>query len=283
MAAVTFTRKAASELRGRFHLALESRLASARMRRARRTADDRGCRRRSRISNASSPAPFTRSARVCCASVRSNPACRPASPSSTKCRTSSCASASGASSSPARARRATRTMLALLEADVQPKDLDSAFATICVNDDVEFPPGDGVCPDPKPAWKALEQFWKELQKHLPAVDRRRHHVRDSASGAAVPRAVARVARSGCDRPAVVAALLDTWDCESKITQKWWADIGRGEEASRDLIEPLHDDFRADVVEPYLAAVAAVRLPAVRSACSPGRASTPPTSGVASTR
>ena len=30
MAAVTFTRKAASELRGRFHLALEARLASAR-------------------------------------------------------------------------------------------------------------------------------------------------------------------------------------------------------------------------------------------------------------
>src|SRR6188472_3518881 len=34
MAAVTFTRKAASELRGRFHLALEARLESARSKKA---------------------------------------------------------------------------------------------------------------------------------------------------------------------------------------------------------------------------------------------------------
>src|SRR5262249_7655340 len=53
-------------------------------------------------------------------------------------------------------------MVALLVADIRPKDLDSAFATICENEDVEFPAGAGVCPDPKPAWKALEKFWKEL-------------------------------------------------------------------------------------------------------------------------
>src|SRR5437763_872312 len=38
---------------------------------------------------------------------------------------------------------------ALLEADIKLKDLDPAFATICDNDDVEFPPGEGECPNPK--------------------------------------------------------------------------------------------------------------------------------------
>ena len=36
------------------------------------------------------------------------------------------------------------TCVALIEADIRPVDLDSAFATICVNDDVEFPPGEAV-------------------------------------------------------------------------------------------------------------------------------------------
>lgn len=59
-------------------------------------------------------------------------------------------------------------MLELLAAGVKPADLDSAFATICLNDDVLFPPDEGVCPDPKPAWQALDKFWSQLQKHLPA-------------------------------------------------------------------------------------------------------------------
>ena len=59
-------------------------------------------------------------------------------------------------------------MMALLEAEIRPQDLDSAFATICLHEDVEFPAGEAERPDPKPAWKALEKFWKELQKHLPA-------------------------------------------------------------------------------------------------------------------
>src|SRR4029077_15675392 len=33
-------------------------------------------------------------------------------------------------------------MIELLQADIRPKDLDSAFAKICENDDVEFPPGE---------------------------------------------------------------------------------------------------------------------------------------------
>ena len=46
----------------------------------------------------------------------------------------------------------------------------------------------------------------------------------------------RVSRYRLDRPSVVASLLDTWDCESKIIQKWWADSAAEKKRLRDLIE-----------------------------------------------
>ena len=96
-------------------------------------------------------------------------------------------------------------MMALMEAEIRPKDLDSAFATICGNEDVDFPPGDAVCPDPKPALKSLEKFWAELQTHLPA---------EIASDTTCPIQHAsrqfqgqfRVSRHRFDRPSVVASL-----------------------------------------------------------------------------
>ena len=142
-------------------------------------------------------------------------------------------------------------LLALLEAGIRPQDLDSAFATICANEDVDFPPGEADCPDPKPARKALEEFWIELQKHLPSPI-------DSGTTCNIQRAAQqfrgqfRVSQQRLDRPAVVASLLDMWDCESKIVQKWWADTPAEKKRLRDLIEGLHQDFRTTVVEPYLA-------------------------------
>lgn len=142
-------------------------------------------------------------------------------------------------------------MMALIEADVRPKDLDSAFATICVNDDVNFPPGEVVCPDPKLALKALEKFWTELQEHLPSMI-------DAGTTCGIQRAARQfrgqfhVSRHHLDRPSAVASLLDTWDCESKIIQKWWADAPAERKRIRDLIEGLHRDFYTVVVEPFIA-------------------------------
>ena len=142
-------------------------------------------------------------------------------------------------------------MMALVDADVRPKDLDSAFATICVNDDVDFPPGEADRPDPKPALKALDKFWTELQKHLPSripsdttcqIQRASRQFRGQL----------RVSQHRLDRPSVVASLLDTWDCESKIIQKWWADSAAEKKRLRDLIEGLHEAFHTAVVRPYLA-------------------------------
>ncbi len=62
-------------------------------------------------------------------------------------------------------------LVALLEADIKPKDLDSAFATVCTNEDVVFPGGEGACPEPEPALAALRTFWSELQSIFPLKSR----------------------------------------------------------------------------------------------------------------
>src|SRR5207247_1282949 len=123
-------------------------------------------------------------------------------------------------------------------------------ATICLNDDVEFPPGDAARPDPKPAWKALDEFWKELQKHLPSkID---PETTCPIQKAALQfRGQSRVARYRLDRPAVVASLLESGDCESKITQYQWATSAADKKRLRDLIIPLHERLNAETVAPYL--------------------------------
>jgi ATP-dependent helicase/nuclease subunit A len=141
-------------------------------------------------------------------------------------------------------------MMALVEAEIRPKDLDSAFATICANEDVDFPPGDAACPDPKPALASLLGFWVKLQTHLPPT---------ISSDTTCPiqrasqqfRGQLRISRHRLDRPSVIAALLDTWDIDSKIVQNRWSNSQAEKKRLRDLIEGLHENFHNTVVGPYL--------------------------------
>ena len=247
MAAVTFTRKAASELRGRFHLALEDKLSCA-------AADlEQSARVHAALSNLERFFAGTIHS-FCARLLRERPVESGVSPGFTEL--------DELQDLELRQRvwrdfvtntRATgdADMMALLRAEVRPKDLDSAFTTVSANDDVEFPPGEAECPDPEPAWKALDKFWKDLQKHLPS---------EIAGNTKCPiqrasrrfRAKLRVSRYRLDRPSVVASLLETWDCDSRITQYCWADTPAEKERLRDLIQPLHAQFRAAVVKPYLA-------------------------------
>jgi len=250
MAAVTFTRKAASELRGRFHLALEAKLA-----------DESGgfplqaeADARVRAALANLERFFAGTIHSFCARLlREHPVESGVSPAFTEL---------DEMQDLELRKRAWRDfvtstrcdgdpdMVALLDADVRPKDLDSAFGTICLNEDVEFPAGDAQQPDPKSAWKALDKFWNELQKHLPSAI-------DPKTTCPIQKAVREfrgqlnVSSYHLDRPSVMASLLATWNCQSKIVQYQWADGAVDKKRLRDLINPFHEQFVADVVTPYL--------------------------------
>lgn len=253
MAAVTFTRKAASELRGRFHLALEGELVKSRDASPGCAPDsERIARLQSALSNLERFFAGTIHS-FCARLLRERPVESGVSPGFTEL---------DEVQDLELRQRAWRDfitnaraagdpeMIALMEADIRPKDLDSAFSTICDKDDVDFSPGQAHCPNPKPALKALEKFWKELQNHLPS------EIQDKTTcpiqkAARQYRGQMRVSQYRLDRPSVVASLLDTWDCQSEITQKWWAESTEEKRRLRDLIRELHEHFQADVVEPYL--------------------------------
>ncbi|MEO8660738.1 MAG: UvrD-helicase domain-containing protein [Bryobacteraceae bacterium] len=251
IAAVTFTRKAASELRGRFHLALENELASSNVVGGVGTGERP---RRIRGALSSLERFFAGTIHSFCARLlRERPVESGVSPGFTeldevqdielrKRAWRDFVASSRSAGDPA--------MVDLVEASVKPNDLDSAFATICLNDDVEFPPGDGICPDPKAAWKAINTFWNELQKHLPSAI-------DQDTTCPIQRAArtyssqAKVSRHRLERAATIAALLDKWDFDSKIVQNRWGTSAAEKKRFKNLIEPLHADFRANVVTPYL--------------------------------
>src|SRR6267378_1730613 len=254
LAAVTFTRKAASELRGRFHLALEAELSKARGDARPGTTPD--AERIARIEAALSNLErfFAGTIHSFCARLlRERPVESGVSPGFTELDEVQDLELRKRAWRDfiANARSAgDPDILALMAADVKPKDLDSAFATICVNDDVEFPAGEAERPDAVKAWKALEKFWKELQKHLPETI-------GSATTCGIQKAARqfegelRVSRYRLDRASVIASLLGTWDCESKIVQMRWADSPAEKKRLRDLIQGLHQDFHETVVAPYL--------------------------------
>ena len=251
MAAVTFTRKAASELRGRFHLALEKRLQQTKI------ADgDSAAQAERLLAGLGNMERFFAGTihSFCARLLRERPVEAGVSPGFTELDEVqdeevrnrawrdfiSSARAAGDSD-----------MLALLDADVKPKDLDDAFATICMNEDVDFPPGDGQCPDPQSAWNALVKFWAAFQKLLPTeIDSDTTCKLQNA--AREHQRILRVARKGVRRPAVIADLLSQWDVESRITLNRWADTRAEQYRIRDVVVRLHEAFRAGTVAPYLA-------------------------------
>ena len=245
LAAVTFTRKAASELRGRFHLALEQELAKG-----------GDAERRHRIEAALSNLErfFAGTIHSFCARLlRERPVESGVSPGFTEL---------DEVQDLELRRRAWREfvtaaraegdadMLALVDTDVRIKDLDSAFAIICDNDDVDFPPGAAACPDAKAAWRALERFWAELKQHLPPAIHPQTTCKIQKAAIAFD-AELRVSRYRVDRPSVLASLLEPWDVESKIIQYQWSANAADRKRLRDLIQPMHARFLAEVVEPYL--------------------------------
>jgi ATP-dependent helicase/nuclease subunit A len=251
MAAVTFTRKAASELRGRFHLALEDRLTET----APRDGDASEAEVRLRYALANLERFFAGTIHSFCARLlRERPVESGVAPGFTEL---------DEVQDLELRKRAWRDfitsarsagdplMLELLDTGVKPPDLDDAFRVICENEDVVFPSGEGTCPDSKPAWKALERFWAVLQKHLPETI-------DADTTCKIQQAARqfqgqlRVWRKRADRADVVATMLNTWNIGSRIVQSRWGSTSAEKKTLKDVIEPVHEKFVAETVAPYMA-------------------------------
>ena len=155
MAAVTFTRKAASELRGRFHLALEKELENARKNSQPSDADRERIRRiEDALSNLESFFAGTIHS-FCARLLRERPVESGVAPGFTELdETQDLELQQQAWRDFVTSARANGDpdLVALLETDIKPKDLDSAFATVCTNEDVVFPGGEGPVPSPSQPW-----------------------------------------------------------------------------------------------------------------------------------
>jgi len=245
MAAVTFTRRAAAELRGRFQLALEARLAEE---------ADSDARARVRTALAHLESFFAGTIHSFCARLlRERPVEVGLAPGFTE--------VEEADDTEMR-KQAWRDYLdrersngspllrELSDADVRTRDLDNAFGVICTFEEVDFPPGEGKLPDMSKAWNELAQFLGALQELLPGP------ISDDTTCDVQERLRDDLPKLGIarrQRPGDLVELLRRWESGLKITQKWWADDTAEKKRLAAETARLLADFRAITVVPFLAA------------------------------
>jgi ATP-dependent helicase/nuclease subunit A len=263
MAAVTFTRKAAAELRGRFQLALEEllpkptgRIVSGMERPgdagAGRPDDERVVRIAHALSNLERFFAGTIHA-FCARLLRERPVEAGVAPGFTELddiqerllRRESwrdyLAEARGVGD---------RDLVALQEAGVRMRDLARAFDTICLYEDVDFPPGDAPKPDDRPRWEEVEAFWARLSALLPTE-------LDPEATCATQRAARRFSdawaftRHKRRTPGALAHLLEIWEFEPKVTQYCWSNNKAAAKRITDTVKATHQAFRDQTVVPFL--------------------------------
>jgi ATP-dependent helicase/nuclease subunit A len=238
MAAVTFTRKAAAELRARFQLTLERALAGERDP-ARRQRAQQALRHLERL--------FAGTIHAFCAHLlRERPVEAGVAPGFGEL---------DEIAEVDQRRWAWRDYLdrqraqgspglrELLDAGVRPGDLDDAFHIVCNYPEVDFPTGAAPRPDPAPARAALEHFWAALNALLPDGGPRE----TTCSVQKRMREFARRLRvASLEEPRVVAELVTEWESEPRVVQKWWP---RGK-ADKEKVEALFIAFHRDAL-PFL--------------------------------
>ena len=251
IAAVTFTRKAAAELRGRFQLALEEELERT------RKLEPVPASRIARIQTALSNLERFFSGTIhsfCGRLLRERPVEAGVSPGFTELDEAADALlrkqswrdfliASKAAGDP--------NVAELLEAGIKPKELDAAFETVCLYEDVEFPPGSALRPDTAGVLKALDEFWAALCKELPTDIAATATCKTQKAAKNFAKQL-RMTAARRTRPSTLAGLLEAWDFESSIVQKCWAHHKLTGREIAAKITALHQAFRTDVVEPFLA-------------------------------
>ena len=130
-------------------------------------------------------------------------------------------------------------LAALSETGVKPADLDDAFATICEYPDVEFPPGVAEIPNAPNAWAALDRFWADLVKLSPKIDKDSTCQVQEAMRGLRPR----YQHADRRRADVLPNLLTEWE-SVKVVQKWWNPDGK---KAKTLVET----FQNLTIHPFL--------------------------------
>ncbi len=236
MAAVTFTRKAAAELRGRFQEALEERLRQA-------PGPDQARRLRGALDGIERLFAGTIHA-FCAHLLRERPVDAQVAPGFEEL---------GDADNVVLRKQAWRDFLVerraagwkplldLLEAGVRAWELDGGFAAVCEHEDVEFDMGSGEPPDPAPVWKEVDCFWARLKKLAPPAfpEETTCPLQERFN-----EYEGRIRLARRDRVASLASFCRAW--KGQVTQKHWA--GRGKE-----VKALVDDFTSTTVEPFLEA------------------------------
>ncbi len=241
MAAVTFTRKAAAELRGRFQVALEAE-------RAKDASPDRIARVDAALANLERFFAGTIHA-FCARLLRERPVEAGVSPGFTELDDVEDALMRERSWRDYRSQALAAgdvDLMELLEAGITAKQLDDAFKTVCLYEDVTFPAGNAPRPDTADACAAIETFWSALESLVPAaID---PDVKCKTLKERVPkfRRQWRAYVRGRRDVAIVVDLLRTWESQPAFTPKWWSSPADGKKAQQ-----LHADFRDATVLPFL--------------------------------
>ena len=237
LAAVTFTRKAAAELRGRFQLKLEEQLAVADAPAARRRLDH-ALRHIDRV--------FAGTIHAFCAHLlRERPVEAGVAPGFVELDELQDTARRRAAWREwvAQARQhGHRALLDLQAAGVRPPDLDGAFARICEHDEVAFPAEPRPMPDVRRGWDTLDAFWHALSRLRPDPLPADHKCKVLRLAAGFERRYAQARRYA--RPATLADLLLDWRRAESLTMKWWSP--RGAEA-----RALYEAFRREVADPFV--------------------------------
>jgi ATP-dependent helicase/nuclease subunit A len=243
MAAVTFTRKAAAELRGRFQLSLEAALTEE---------QDEAVRARVRTALANLERLFAGTIHSFCAHLlRERPVEARLAPGFTELDEIEDAALRRRAWRDFLAReraRESRALKELTDAGVQPADLDNALDTVCTFEEVTFPPGETECPDPKPAWKALDRFWKALVAKLP------DEIPDDTTCEVQERARSSrwwIREADRDRPADLVRILRLWESSPKFVLYQWPGTKAEQKQTRDEVMALVTGFQEQTVAPFL--------------------------------
>ena len=123
--------------------------------------------------------------------------------------------------------------------------------TVCLYEEVEFPPGDAVRPGHGGRVQSAGQFWAAMCKKLPTEIAQDTTCKTQKRRARF-RGQMRIAGSRRARPGTLAELLATWDFTPEITQRCWADDPATKKKIAAEVTKLHGTFRAGVIQPFLA-------------------------------